>query len=204
VSHRWVLASGNAGKLRELRALLEPLGVILVPQAELGVPSPSEDAPTFIENALIKARNAAKCSGLPAIADDSGLCVDALGGAPGVHSARFAGPAADDRANIEKLLQALEGVAEDARTAHFQCVLVALLEPHDPAPSIACGEWWGRIASRPAGAGGLGYDPVFFDPRLSATAAELEPQVKNQVSHRGQALRGLAGALARRRGGHAH
>jgi XTP/dITP diphosphohydrolase len=198
MTRRWVLASANRGKLRELAALLEPHGVAVVPQAELGVPSPSEDARTFVENALIKARNAAKATGLPAIADDSGLCVDALGGDPGVRSARYAGPGADDGANVAELLERLAGVPEARRTARFHCVLVALTSPDDPAPLVACGEWAGRIAHAPSGSGGFGYDPVFFDPRLDATAAELPPEVKNRVSHRGQALARLAEGLAGR------
>lgn len=192
---RWVLASGNPGKLRELRALTDGLGWTILPQDELGVSSPAETASTFVENALIKARHAARRTGLPAIADDSGLLVDALGGAPGIHSARYAGPQADDRANVAKLLEALGAVPPTARAARFYCVIVALTHAGDPAPVVAAGQWRGRIALEPAGAGGFGYDPVFFDPDLGATAAELPAATKNRVSHRGIALRRLRDAL---------
>jgi XTP/dITP diphosphohydrolase len=194
---RWVLASGNAGKLAELRALLAraELGLDVIAQAELGVRSPPEDGTTFVENALVKARHAAGATGLPAIADDSGLAVAALGGAPGVRSARYAGEHADDGANVAKLLAALESVPEGRRSARFHCVLVAVASSADEAPLIASGEWHGEIALRPAGTGGFGYDPVFYDPVLGKTAAELPAEVKNRVSHRGQALRALLDAL---------
>lgn len=195
---RWVLATGNRGKLAELSTLFAEsgLGLTLVAQTELGVPPPDEPGLTFIENALLKARHAARMTGLPAIADDSGLVVPALGGAPGVRSARFAGPSADDRANVAKLLAAL-GAGFD-RHARFHCVLVALLGPEDPAPVIATGEWAGEIAPAPRGTAGFGYDPVFFDEALGKTAAELEPGQKNRVSHRGKALRELAELLEKR------
>jgi XTP/dITP diphosphohydrolase len=197
---RWVLATGNRGKLAELRALVrdEGLDLELVPQTDLGVDAAPEEGATFVENALAKARHAARASGLPAIADDSGLCVDALRGEPGVHSARYAGEAADDRANVVKLLDALRSVPETERGARFYCVLVALASADDPAPVIASGEWRGRIAARPRGTGGFGYDPVFADPATGLTAAELSPAAKNLVSHRGRALVALAAGLRAR------
>lgn len=200
-AERFVLASGNAGKLAEMRALLAPLGVTLVAQTELGVRGPAETGLTFVENALLKARHAALATGLPAIADDSGLVVDALGGAPGVRSARFAGPDATDADNVAKLLAALEGRPDGERAASFHCVLVALAAHDDPAPLIATGIWRGRIAAAPAGRFGFGYDPVFLAPRLGATAAELPPAVKNRLSHRARAARRLRAALRATRGG---
>jgi XTP/dITP diphosphohydrolase len=197
---RWVLASGNRGKLDELRELLREagLGLDIVAQSELGVQAPPEHGLTFVENALAKARHAARATGLPAIADDSGLCVDALGGAPGVHSARFAGDAADDRANVAKLLAALRAVPELERGARFYCVLIALESADDPTPLIADGEWRGSVALTPRGAGGFGYDPVFVDAATGKTAAELGGAAKGRVSHRGRALRALAAALRAR------
>jgi len=197
---RWVLATGNRGKLAELRSLFRDAGLDLelVPQTDLKIDSAPEEGATFVENALAKARHAARASGLPAIADDSGLCVDALGGDPGVRSARYAGEAADDRANVTKLLDALRSVPDDERRACFYCVLVALGSADDPAPLIASGEWQGRIAARPRGTGGFGYDPVFVDPATGLTAAELSPAAKNLVSHRGQALNALAAGLGGR------
>ena len=188
---RWVLASGNEGKLREFRSLLADTGLDIVPQSEFGVDSAAETGASFVENALIKARHAAAQTGLPAIADDSGLTVDALDGAPGVRSARFAGAAADAAANVARLLEALEGTAEEQRSACFHCVIVALTRADEPAPLIAHGEWRGRIALEPAGSGGFGYDPVFRDPAFGTTAAELDPNIKNAVSHRYQAARQL-------------
>jgi XTP/dITP diphosphohydrolase len=197
---RWVLATGNRGKLAELRSLIRDAGldIELVPQTDLGIDSAPEEGTTFVENALAKARHAARASGLAAIADDSGLCVDALGGAPGVHSARYAGDAADDRANVVKLLDALRSVPDDERGARFHCVLVALGSADDAAPLIASGEWRGHIAARPRGTGGFGYDPVFVDPGTGLTAAELSPAAKNLVSHRGRALTALAAGLRSR------
>jgi XTP/dITP diphosphohydrolase len=197
---RWVLATGNRGKVAELQSLFRDaaLDLELVPQTDLGIDSAPEDGATFIENALAKARHAARASGLPAIADDSGLCVDALGGEPGVRSARYAGEAADDRANVMKLLDALRSVPDVERAARFHCVLVALASADDPAPLIASGEWRGRVAARPRGTEGFGYDPVFEDPGTGLTAAELGPATKNRVSHRAQALHALAAALRRR------
>jgi XTP/dITP diphosphohydrolase len=198
LARRWVLATANRGKLAELGALLREAAwgpVELVAQSELGVPPAAETGTTFIENALLKARHAALHSGLPAIADDSGLTVAALQGAPGVQSARFAGPNASDAANVAKLLEALTGVPARDRAARFHCVLVALEHPDDPAPSIATGEWTGEITLMPRGRGGFGYDPVFFDPRLGRTAAELTADEKNAVSHRARALLALVDAL---------
>lgn len=192
---RWVVATGNAGKLIEIQALLRDEGIELVAQSELGIEPAPETGLTFVENALIKARHAARHSGLPAIADDSGLAVDALGGAPGVRSARFAGPEADDARNVARLLEALEGVPEDRRSARFHCVMVAMRSADDPAPLIAVGCWQGRIADAPSGSSGFGYDPVFFDPKLGRTAAELSAAAKNEVSHRGAAIRHLAREL---------
>jgi len=198
MSRRWVVATGNRGKLAEIRALLSDLPIELVAQSDLGIEAPDEPAITFVENALIKARHAARHTGLPAIADDSGLTVDALGGLPGVRSARFAGPDADDRANVDRLLDALRGVPSELRTARFHCVVVAIERPEDPAPTISTGVWSGRIAHEPAGTGGFGYDPVFFVDGHGCTAAELPAGVKNAISHRAAAFRGLAAALAGR------
>ncbi len=195
---RWVLASGNRGKVREFRALLADTGLSIVPQSEFGLACAAETGASFVENALIKARHAAASTGLPAIADDSGLSVDALDGAPGVRSARYAGPAADADANIALLLEALRDTAEFERTARFHCVIVALTRADEPAPLIAHGEWLGRIALRPSGSGGFGYDPVFYDPSLGATAADLAPDTKNSVSHRSRAAHLLKTTLLSR------
>ena len=197
--NHWVLATGNRGKLAELTRLLADAGLDLrvSPQSELGVDAPPETGATFVENALTKARHAARVTRLPAIADDSGLVVPALGGAPGVRSARFAGEAADDGANIAKLLKALDAPSLD-RAARFHCVLVALEHPDDPTPLLATGSWAGHIAWAPRGRGGFGYDPVFFDTRLGRTAAELDADEKNRVSHRGQALERLIELLKNR------
>jgi XTP/dITP diphosphohydrolase len=196
-ARRWVLASGNAGKLAELRELLRAAGFNfeLIAQSDLDVAPVQEDGATFVDNALLKARHAARATGLPAIADDSGLAVEALGGAPGVRSARYAGDTADDRANVAKLLAALAAVPAGRRQARFHCVLAAVESAADEAPLIAAGEWLGEIAEQPAGDGGFGYDPVFYDPKLRRTAAELPPALKNRVSHRGRALSALVEAL---------
>jgi XTP/dITP diphosphohydrolase len=183
-----VLASSNAGKLVEMRELLEGLDCELIAQTELGIDDADETATTFVENALLKARHATKLSGLPAIADDSGICVDALGGAPGLYSARYAGRHGDSAANIEKLLTNLRDIPESQRGAHFHCSVVLLRSADDPAPLIAEGVWRGRILDSPRGDNGFGYDPVFFDATLNAGAAELQPAVKNRVSHRAKAL----------------
>jgi XTP/dITP diphosphohydrolase len=190
-----VLASGNAGKLVELRELLADAGYQLHAQSEFGVDDAEETGLTFVENALLKARHAARATGLPALGDDSGICVDALEGAPGLYSARYAGTHGDADANIDKLLAALHGVPDERRTARFYCVLALLRHADDPQPVIAEGVWEGRILTARRGAGGFGYDPVFFDPTREASAAELEPALKNRISHRGQALAALRAKL---------
>ncbi len=184
-----MLASNNPGKLRELRSLLMPHGFAVVAQGDLGVTEVEEPHPTFLENALTKARHAATVSGCAALADDSGLCVDALGGAPGVHSARYAGLPRSDERNNQKLVQELAGVA--TRTAHYYCVLVLLRHPEDPEPLIAEGRWYGELVPMPRGSNGFGYDPYFFVREFGVTAAELQSDQKNQVSHRAQALQHL-------------
>ncbi|HEX2390711.1 MAG TPA: RdgB/HAM1 family non-canonical purine NTP pyrophosphatase [Casimicrobiaceae bacterium] len=190
---RLVLASNNAGKLREFRRLLEPLGVDVVPQAELGIAEADEPHVTFIENALTKARHASTHSGLPALADDSGICVDALGGAPGVLSARYAGEPKSDARNNAALVSALQGVAD--RRAHYYCVLVLVRHSQDPQPIVAEGIWHGTVVDTPRGSGGFGYDPHFEDRDSRLTGAELPLARKNELSHRGQALRALIARL---------
>ncbi|MCO5055822.1 RdgB/HAM1 family non-canonical purine NTP pyrophosphatase [Thermomonas sp.] len=182
-----VLASSNQGKLVELRELLGD-GFTLHAQSEFGIADAEETGLSFVENALIKARHAARASGLPALADDSGLCVDALGGAPGLHSARYAGGHGDSAANIDRLLRELDAVPDAARTARFVCVLALLRRPDDPLPLIAQGVWEGRILHQRTGAGGFGYDPVFFSPAHGCSAAELAAAIKRRDSHRGLAL----------------
>lgn len=184
-----VLASNNAKKLKELVALVAPLGIEVIPQGELGVSEAEEPHCTFIENALAKARHAAAATGLPALADDSGLCVAALGGAPGVQSARYAGEPQSDARNNEKLLEALAGHAD--RRAHFVSLLVLVRHAEDPQPIIAEGEWHGEILPALQGEGGFGYDPLFLDPASGLTAAELPAEIKNQRSHRGLAMQKL-------------
>ncbi|MCZ8319097.1 MAG: RdgB/HAM1 family non-canonical purine NTP pyrophosphatase [Silanimonas sp.] len=191
-----VLASGNKGKLAELGELLSHSGLELVPQGALGIADPVEDGRTFVENALIKARNAARLSGLPALADDSGLIVDALGGAPGLISAHYAGVHGDATGNIAKLLGELQGVPAERRTARFYCCLVLLRHAEDPQPLIAEGEWPGVILDGPRGSGGFGYDPVFFDPATGLGAGEMPAAMKNPISHRGRALAVLKARLA--------
>jgi XTP/dITP diphosphohydrolase len=193
---RIVLASNNAGKVREFNQLLAEQQIRVAPQQEFGVTEVEETGLSFVENAILKARNAAGHSGLPAIADDSGLEVDALRGAPGIYSARFAGPGAGDAANNRKLLEALQGVPEAERSARFQCVLVYMRHAEDPTPLICQGSWEGRILLQPSGANGFGYDPLFFVPEQGCSAAELGDETKNRLSHRGQALRKLLAALA--------
>jgi XTP/dITP diphosphohydrolase len=188
---RVVLASGNAGKLTELRALLEPFGLDLAPQGSLGIEPADETGESFRDNALIKARHAARRSGLAALADDSGIEVAALGGRPGVYSARYAGPAASDADNLAKLLAELQAVPEAQRSARYRCSIAFVRGPHDASPLLAEGTWTGRIAHTPRGTGGFGYDPVFIPAGRDETAAELAPDVKNALSHRGQALRSL-------------
>lgn len=190
-----VLATGNPGKVRELAELLSAFGLDIVAQTDLGVESAEETGLTFIENAILKARHAAQITGLPAIADDSGLAVDALGGAPGIYSARYAGEEASDQQNLEKLLQALEKVPDGQRQAQFHCVLVYLRHAEDPTPLVFHGSWQGEIARSAAGAGGFGYDPIFFVPALGKTAAELSKAEKGAVSHRGKALTLLLEAM---------
>jgi XTP/dITP diphosphohydrolase len=184
-----VLASNNAGKLKEFAALLEPLGLVVRPQSDFDVPEADEPFPGFIENAIAKARHAARCTGLPALADDSGLCVDALDGAPGVKSARYAGEPRSDARNIDQLLADLAGEAE--REARFVCVLALVRHADDPQPIIAEGQWRGSILKAPRGENGFGYDPVFWLEDLGQSAAELEPKLKNTLSHRGAACRHL-------------
>lgn len=188
-----VLASANAGKLAELSRLLAPLGFTLSAQSDLGISAAEETGRTFIENALAKARHASEHSGLPAIADDSGLCVDALGGAPGIHSARYAGAGADDDANNRKLIGEIDGLT-DLRASYY-CALVYLQHGNDPMPILATGRWHGRIVRDPRGSHGFGYDPHFYVPTLDATAAELDADRKNRISHRGQAVRSLIAQL---------
>jgi len=196
---RLVLASNNPGKLREFRQMLAPLGMEIVPQAELGISEAEEPHGTFVENALAKARHASRASGLPAFADDSGICVAALGGGPGVQSARYAGAVSaggresQDAANNRKLLAALEGQAD--RRAHYYCVIVLVRHAGDPEPLIAEGRWQGEVIATSRGAGGFGYDPYFLLPGLGRTAAELMPDEKNAVSHRGQAMQRLVEML---------
>jgi XTP/dITP diphosphohydrolase len=183
-----VLASSNHGKLQELRELLAGNGIELIAQSELGVDDADETGSTFVENALIKARHATRITGLPALADDSGICVDVLQGAPGLYSARYAGQHGDAARNIDKLLAELDGVPDQQRSAHFYCVLVLLRHPDDPQPLIVEGEWRGRILHARQGNGGHGYDPVFFDPDHDQSAAEMALDLKNRLSHRGKAL----------------
>ena len=186
---RLVIASNNRGKLTEIVARLRSLEIEAAPQSEFGVTSAEEPYSTFVENALAKARHASRLSGLPALADDSGLCVDALDGAPGVHSARFAGPAASDAANNAKLLESLRGVND--RRAHYVCVIALLRSESDPRPVICEAEWHGEIIGAPRGRGGFGYDPLFLVPELMRTGAELTLEHKNRISHRGKALEQL-------------
>ena len=191
-----VLASSNAGKLRELQAILADKQVTLLPQSDFNIPDAIEDGHSFVENAIIKARHASKLSGLPALADDSGLVVDALNGEPGIYSARYAGLSGDretvDAANNELLLENLEQVPEEDRSARFQCCLALVRFPEDPLPLICQGSWEGRILFDEAGANGFGYDPLFYVPDYDCASAELDPAEKNRISHRAQALQQLA------------
>ena len=193
---RLVIASGNRGKLAEFADLLGDSGIDCIAQGELGVEDVEETGLSFVENALLKARHAARITGMPALADDSGLCVDALDGAPGLYSARYAGGHGDARANIAKLLDALYEVPDERRGAHFHAAVVLLRHAEDPQPLIAEGSWHGRILHAPRGAGGFGYDPVFLDLERGCSAAELDPALKNRISHRGVALAALRGKLA--------
>ena len=190
-----VLASGNAGKLVELRELLGDDRFTLRAQSEFDVVDVEETGLSFVENALLKARHAAQATGLPALADDSGLCVDALGGAPGLYSARYAGPGGNAARNIERLLHELDATSDDARGASFHCCIVLLRHATDPKPLVVEGDWRGRILRAPRGDGGFGYDPVFLDPDSGLTAAELPAARKNAISHRGRALAALRARL---------
>ena len=192
---RLVLATGNAGKLREMRAILAPWSVDVRPQSEFTGTAAEETGLSFVENAILKARFAAAASGLPAIADDSGLEVDALHGAPGIYSARYAGSGADDAANNARLLLELDAMPDAARAARYRCAMVFLRWPLDPSPLVRQASWEGRIARVPRGSGGFGYDPLFLVGDGDVTAAEMEPARKNEVSHRGKALRALVAAL---------
>ena len=185
-----VLASNNQKKIAEVQAILSSTGIKVVTQSSVGVGEVVEDGLSFVENALIKARHAAKVSGLPAIADDSGLEVDALNGAPGIYSARYSGEDASDESNNQKLLQALQG--KDQRSARFYCAIVYLKHAEDPTPLIACGAWQGKILEQAQGKNGFGYDPLFYVPTHQCSSAQLAPDVKSQISHRGQALRHFA------------
>ncbi|MFZ5465901.1 MAG: RdgB/HAM1 family non-canonical purine NTP pyrophosphatase [Pseudomonadota bacterium] len=193
-----VLATGNAGKVHEFAGLLEGLGLQIRPQSDFAVPEAEETGLSFIENAILKARNAARHTGLPAIADDSGLEVDALNGAPGIYSARYAGPDKGDVANNDKLLDALRDTPWDARRARFQCVIAYLRHAEDPTPLIAQGTWEGMILEGPRGERGFGYDPLFWVPTHECSSAELDAATKNALSHRGQAMRALLEQLGRR------
>lgn len=195
-----VVATGNQGKLKEINQVLKPFCLQALGQKQLNVPDIEETGLTFVENAILKARNAAKLTGKPALADDSGLEVDALQGAPGIYSARYAGADATDSANVEKLLKALKDVPKEQRTARFQCVMVYLRHETDPVPLICQGTWEGYIDFQPSGDNGFGYDPVFVSPEHQCTAAQLPPEIKNQLSHRGQALQKLMQAFSSKRG----
>ncbi len=193
MTEKIVLASNNPGKIREIQAIFNERLIVL--QSELAIPEANETGLTFVENAIIKARNAARHSGLAAIADDSGLEVDALSGGPGVYSARYAGAGASDRRNLEKLLEEMADIPDDQRSARFRCVIVFLRHEQDPCPLIAQGSWEGIILHSPKGSEGFGYDPVFLVPEEDCTSAELRPGRKNRLSHRGKALRELARML---------
>jgi XTP/dITP diphosphohydrolase len=194
-----VLASGNRGKLAEFGAMLAALDLEVLPQARFGVADADETGLTFVENALIKARHAARATGLAALADDSGLCVDALAGAPGLHSARYAGRHGDDAANNARLLAELADLSDERRGAYFYCCLVLLRHADDPSPLIAEGRWYGRVLHAPRGAGGFGYDPLFLPEGLTVSAAELDDAAKNRLSHRGLALQALLQRLHEQR-----
>lgn len=195
IPEKLVIATGNPGKLREFQALLGELGVDVIPQSDFNVPTADETGLSFIENAIIKARNAARHSGLPALADDSGIEVDALNGAPGIYSARYAGEGAGDADNNVKLLTELACLPDQARLARYQCVIAFLRHADDPTPLIGQGTWEGRITSEPRGTGGFGYDPLFRPADKPCTAAELDPVEKNRISHRGQAIRAFYAAF---------
>jgi XTP/dITP diphosphohydrolase len=199
MSKTLVLASSNPGKVREINQMLADLDISVVPQSDFKVTDVEETGLTFVENALLKARNATRRTGLPAIADDSGIEVDYLNGAPGIYSARYSGKDASDEQNLRKLLDDLVGVPEAERSARFQCLMVYLRHEFDPTPIICQGTWEGRILLEPRGVNGFGYDPIFFVPTHNCSSAELPPEMKNILSHRGQALSALVSAL-----GHTH
>jgi len=190
-----VLATANPGKLREMRAMLKEMPWDIVPQSEFNCPDAIEDGLSFVENAIKKARHACAFTGLPAIADDSGLEVDVLLGEPGIYSARYAGEGASDEQNLQKLLEAIKGIPEEQRAARFRCVMVYMRHDLDPSPLICEGHWEGRIATQKFGDNGFGYDPIFYVPEFDCSSAQLSAEQKNAVSHRGQALRALAGEL---------
>ncbi len=192
-----VLASNNKGKVREINQILADLDISVLPQSEFNIDEVEETGLTFVENAILKARNAAEQSGLPAIADDSGIEVDALNGEPGIYSARYAGVGASDEDNLQKLLNALQDVPDEKRTARFQCLMVYMRHANDPTPLICQGVWEGIITREPQGENGFGYDPVFYVPDHNCTSAQLSAEVKNALSHRGQALRLLVEQLGR-------
>ena len=198
-SSELVVATGNKGKLNEISQLLAPLKITVRGQKDFAIPEIEETGLTFVENAILKARNTCAHTGKPALADDSGIEVDALDGVPGIYSARYAGIGASDAANVDKLLKALHGVPEQERSARFQCVMVYLRHANDPTPIICQGTWEGRIALAPAGDNGFGYDPVFWVPQHQCTAAQLSSAVKNSLSHRGQALQKMLAALQQTR-----
>lgn len=193
---RIVLASNNAGKVREINQLLASEQITVVAQKEFNIPDAIEDGLSFVENAIKKARHASSLSGLPAIADDSGIEVDALNGAPGIYSARFAGPGASDEENLQKLLSRMEEIPEAKRTARFQCLMVYMRHSEDPTPIICQGSWEGRILFQPQGDNGFGYDPIFYVPTHDCSSAQLAPETKNSLSHRGQALKALMQSLS--------
>jgi XTP/dITP diphosphohydrolase len=196
--NKLVLATGNLGKVKELSDMLSSLNIAVVPQSEFNVSEVAETGTTFVENAIIKARHAAKITGLPVIADDSGLEVDALNGAPGIYSARFAGTDASDKDNLLKLLSELKDVPEEKRTARFWCVLVLMRHSDDPTPLICQGFWEGKITTEPSGENGFGYDPIFYVPEKQTTSAQLDKSTKNTLSHRGKALKQLVALLQKK------
>jgi XTP/dITP diphosphohydrolase len=193
--NRVVLASANQGKIRELEALLAPCGIDIIPQAEFDIPSVEEVGASFVENAILKARHAARLSGLGAIADDSGIMVDALNGAPGIYSARYAGEGASDSENLQRLLDNMRDVPEPRRGARFVCIVVYMTHAEDACPMVCEGSWPGRIAHAPAGKGGFGYDPIFYVEECGCTSAELDAAVKNTISHRARAMQRLLARL---------
>ena len=195
-TRQFVLASGNPGKVREINQLLESSHIQVIPQSDFSIEEVEETGLTFVENAILKARNAALHSGLPAFADDSGIEVDALDGAPGIYSARYAGEGASDKENLVKLLNDMKGIAPEQRSARFQCVMVYMRHAKDPTPIICQGTWEGRLLTEPSGDNGFGYDPIFFVPSHNCSSAELDPDTKNGMSHRGTALRMLVEALS--------